>query len=161
MWKWTRRIGLSVLALLVALSVGIGLWWHALDLDGQPPADPATVAADVEFLRASPPPTRGRVLAVVTSTAQLGDSGRRGGYELTELSRAYYTFIANGYEVDIASPRGGEPPVRTVDDMGAGGHAFLNEPQARARVAAGGDRSFAIRRDLFRRRQGHDVRLPR
>lgn len=136
MWKWTRRIGLSVLALLVALSVGIGLWWHALDLDSQPLADPATVAADVEFLRASPPPTRGRVLAVVTSTARLGDSGRRGGYELTELSRAYYTFVANGYEVDIASPRGGEPPMRTDDDMVAADHAFLNDPQARARLAA-------------------------
>ena len=95
MWKWTRRIGLSLLAGLLALSLLVGLWWHWLDLDSQPTADPATRAADLAFLRERAPP-RGRILAVVTSTAQLGDSGRRGGYELTELARAYYTFVANG-----------------------------------------------------------------
>ena len=135
MWKWTRRIGLSLLAGLLALSLLVGLWWHWLDLDSQPTADPATRAADLAFLRERAPP-RGRILAVVTSTAQLGDSGRRGGYELTELARAYYTFVANGYEVDIASPRGGEPPMRTDDDMGAADFAFLNDRQARAKLAA-------------------------
>ena len=135
MWKWTRRIGLSLLAGLLALSLLVGLWWHWLDLDSQPTADPATRAADLAFLRERAPP-RGRILAVVTSTAQLGDSGRRGGYELTELARAYYTCVANGYEVDIASPRGGEPPMRTDDDMGAADFAFLNDRQARAKLAA-------------------------
>ena len=135
MWKWTRRIGLSLLAGLLALSLLVGLWWHWLDLDSQPTDDPATRAADLAFLRERAPP-RGRILAVVTSTAQLGDSGRRGGYELTELARAYYTFVANGYEVDIASPRGGEPPMRTDDDMGAADFAFLNDRQARAKLAA-------------------------
>ena len=54
MWKWTRRIGLSLL---------VGLWWHWLDLDSQPTADPATRAADLAFLRERAPP-RGRILAV-------------------------------------------------------------------------------------------------
>ena len=39
-----------------------------------------------------------------------------GDNRITELSRAYYTFVANGYEVDIASPRGGAPPMRRDDE---------------------------------------------
>ena len=50
MWKWTRRIGLSLLAGLLALSLLVGLWWHWLDLDSQPTADPATRAADQAIL---------------------------------------------------------------------------------------------------------------
>lgn len=136
MWKWIKRIALSGLVLALVLAAVAGLWWHDLDLDSQPPADPASTVAALEFMRA-PAPVRGKVLAVVTSTGWLGDSGRRGGYELTELSRAYYTFLANGYEVDIASPRGGEPPVRIDDDdIGVADYAFLNDPQARAKIAA-------------------------
>ncbi|AKC86960.1 type 1 glutamine amidotransferase domain-containing protein [Pseudoxanthomonas suwonensis] len=135
MWKWIKRLALSGLAVVVVLAAAIGLWWHGLDLDSQPLADPGSTVAELAFLHAPAEP-RGRVLAVVTSTASLGDSGRRGGYELTELSRAYYTFLANGYEVDIASPDGGEPPMRTDDDMVAADYAFLNDPQARRKLAA-------------------------
>lgn len=136
MWTWIKRVAVSALLLVAVAAAALGLWWHDLDLEGQPPADPASTVAELEFMRA-PAPARGRVLAVVTSAERLGDSGRRGGYELTELSRAYYTFLANGYEVDIASPRGGEPPVRIDDDdIGAADYAFLNDPQARAKIAA-------------------------
>lgn len=129
MWKWTRRGLLSLLALLAVLAIGAGLWLHGLDLDSQPPADPGSTVADLDFVRPSSG-TNGKVLAVVTSAERLGDSGKRGGYELTELSRAYYTFLANGYEVDIASPLGGKPLMRIDDDMGVADYAFLNDPQA-------------------------------
>lgn len=80
---------------------------------------------------------RGRILAVVTSTDKMGASGKRTGYELTELSRAYYVFVANGFEVDIASPQGGEPPVVIDDDdMGPFDYAFLNDPVAQKKVRA-------------------------
>ena len=136
MWKWIKRVAISGLVLFAVLAAVGGLWWHDLDLAGQPRADPASTVASLQFMQA-PAPARGRVLAVVTSTGQLGDSSRNAGYELTELSRAYYTFVANGYEVDIASPRGGEPPVNIdADDIVAADHAFLNDPLARAKVAA-------------------------
>lgn len=136
MWKWIKRVAVSGLVLVAVLAAALGLWWHDLDLAGQPPADPASTVASLAFMQA-PAPARGRVLAVVTSTGHLGDSGRNAGYELTELSRAYYTFLANGYEVDIASPRGGEPPVNIdEDDIGAADYAFLNDPLTRAKVAA-------------------------
>ena len=134
MWKWIKRVAISGLVLFAVLAAVGGLWWHDLDLAGQPRADPASTVASLQFMQA-PAPARGRVLAVVTSTGQLGDSSRNAGYELTELSRAYYTFVANGYEVDIASPRGGEPPVNIdADDIVAADHAFLNDPLARAKV---------------------------
>ncbi|KAF1695095.1 type 1 glutamine amidotransferase domain-containing protein [Pseudoxanthomonas daejeonensis] len=134
MWKWGKRVLVAFLGLVIVLAAVGGLWWQALDLGSQPLADPGSTAAQLDFLK-SPSPPRGKVLAVVTSTASLGDSGKRGGYELTELSRAYYTFLANGYEVDIASPQGGEPPMRTDDDMVAADYAFLNDPQARRKLA--------------------------
>ncbi|WP_236262962.1 type 1 glutamine amidotransferase domain-containing protein [Aggregatimonas sangjinii] len=65
---------------------------------------------------------------MVTSTAVMGDTDKTTGYELSELARAYYTFQANGFEVDIASPKGGNPPVVIDDeDMGAYDFAFLND----------------------------------
>ena len=77
---------------------------------------------------------RGKILAVVTSTGEMGE-GETTGYELTELSRAYYVFTANGFEVDIASPKGGNPPVVIDDgDMDVYDYAFLNDPVAQAKV---------------------------
>ncbi len=130
MWKWIKRGLWSLAAFMALLAVAGGFWWHSLDLDSQTLPDPASTVADLDFMR-QPAPPRGKVLAVVTSAERLGDSGRRGGYELTELSRAYYTFLANGFEVDIASPAGGEPPMRTDDDMVEADHAFLNDTSAR------------------------------
>ena len=88
MWKWIKRVAISGLVLFAVLAAVGGLWWHDLDLAGQPRADPASTVASLQFMQA-PAPARGRVLAVVTSTGQLGDSSRNAGYELTELSRAY------------------------------------------------------------------------
>jgi putative intracellular protease/amidase len=65
----------------------------------------------------------------------MGSSGKSTGYELTELSRAYYVFQANGFEVDVASPQGGTPPVVIDgDDMKSYDYAFLNDSIAQAKV---------------------------
>lgn len=86
---------------------------------------------DIEYLANDTIQSRGKILAVVTSTNTMGKSNKPTGYELTELSRAYYIFAANGFEVDVASPKGGNPPVVIDDeDMGAFDHAFLNDPIA-------------------------------
>jgi putative intracellular protease/amidase len=60
----------------------------------------------------------------------IGTSGKKAGFELTELSRAYLVFQANGFEVDIASPLGGEPPMRLDDGLVEADHAFLNDAHA-------------------------------
>lgn len=71
---------------------------------------------------------RGRILAVVTSTELMGPENKKTGFELTELARAFHVFRVNGFQVDVASPLGGEPPmVLDEDDMGPYDYAFLND----------------------------------
>lgn len=92
-------------------------------------------AQDIPYLQNALPATRGKILAVVTSTRNLGSTGRPTGYELTELARAYWVFQTNGFEVDIASPQGGEPyALLDGDDMGAYDYAFLNDPIAQQKA---------------------------
>ncbi|TYT27004.1 type 1 glutamine amidotransferase domain-containing protein [Luteimonas viscosa] len=137
MRRWIKRLLLGALTAVVMLAAGAGLYVYSLDLGSQPPADPRSTVADLAFMRNAPPPARGRILAVVSSAGYFPGTDKRAGFELTELSRAYYTFIANGYAVDIASPQGGSPPMRVDDeDMGAADHAFLNDAPARAKLAA-------------------------
>lgn len=123
-----------LLALLALLAGAAFLWYRSFDLDRAPRPDPKAVPADLAFLRDGVKERRGRILAVVSSAEHL-PNGKKAGYELTELARAYYIFQANGYEVDIASPAGGHPPARIdQDDMGTADYAFLNDPQAQARL---------------------------
>lgn len=52
-----------------------------------------------------------KVLVVLPSHDQLGNTGQKTGFWLEEFTDPYYKFIDSGYEVTIASPRGGKPPV--------------------------------------------------
>lgn len=131
--KWS----LIAIASIVLLLVGFGYWFMSL-LD---PVDPTasnienTMPGDLSYIHKNQPTNRGKVLAVVTSCGLMGESKKNTGYELTELARAYYVFEANGYEVDIASPKGGKPPVVIDDDdMGAFDYAFLNDNGAQEKA---------------------------
>ena len=95
-----------------------------------------TQVADLPYLNQEIPDYRGKILAVVTSVDVMGEDNKATGYEHTELARAYWVFTANGFEVDIASPKGGTPPV-VIDgeDMGAYDYAFLNDALTQAKVA--------------------------
>jgi putative intracellular protease/amidase len=52
-----------------------------------------------------------RVLLVITSHDQLGDTGRKTGFWLEELAAPYYVFKDAGVEITLASPKGGRPPL--------------------------------------------------
>jgi putative intracellular protease/amidase len=52
-----------------------------------------------------------KVLFVLPSHDKLGDTGQKTGYWLEEFASPYYEFVDNGYDVTIASPKGGKPPV--------------------------------------------------
>lgn len=124
----------ATLAVLAALGT---TYYLSLGIDKIPRANVHATVADLDFMRHRVPEQRGKILAVVSSTARMDGGKRKAGYELSELARAYYIFQANGFEVDIASPAGGTPPVRIdLDDMGDTDYAFLNDKQAQARVAA-------------------------
>lgn len=137
MRRWIKRIAMTSGAFVLIVGVGGFAYVRALDLDSQPPASASSRVADLDFMRDAMPATRGKILAVVTSTAHFPDGQKKAGFELTELARAYYVFQANGYEVDIASPQGGSPPMRRDDeDMVAADYAFLNDAGARKKLEA-------------------------
>lgn len=52
-----------------------------------------------------------KVLIVLTSHDQLGDTGKKTGFWLEELAAPYYTFKDAGAEIALASPKGGQPPL--------------------------------------------------
>ena len=52
-----------------------------------------------------------RILMILTSHDQLGDTGRKTGFWLEEFASPYYVFTDAGHEVTLASPRGGQPPI--------------------------------------------------
>ena len=52
-----------------------------------------------------------KVLMVLTSHDQLGNTGRKTGFWLEELAAPYYVFKESGAEITLASPKGGHPPL--------------------------------------------------
>lgn len=131
--KWS----LIVVGISIVLLVGFGWWFMSL----LPPPNPLSenlktaLPTSLPYLIDNPVQKRGKILAVVTSTASFERTGKKTGYELTELSQAYYVFVANGFDVDIASPLGGEPPmVRDDEDMGVYDYAFLNDTLAQRKL---------------------------
>ncbi|MBS1020228.1 MULTISPECIES: type 1 glutamine amidotransferase domain-containing protein [Gluconobacter] len=52
-----------------------------------------------------------KILMVLTSHDQLGNTGRKTGFWLEELAAPYYNFKDAGAEIVLASPMGGRPPL--------------------------------------------------
>ncbi len=52
-----------------------------------------------------------KVLIVLTSRDQLGDTGKKTGFWLEEFASPYYHLKDAGVHVTLASPRGGQPPL--------------------------------------------------
>ena len=136
------KITLISLLSLIILLVTFVFWLRALiPANTIHKDDTMTKPQELVYLSQGVKDQRGKILAVVTSTDIMGASGKKTGYELTELARAYYVFQANGFEVDIASPKGGKPPVVIdEDDMGKFDYAFLNDTVAQHKV----DHSIAM-----------------
>lgn len=55
-----------------------------------------------------------RILMVLTSHDELGDTGRKTGFWLEEFAAPYYVFLDAGHDVTLASPKGGQPPIDPV-----------------------------------------------
>ena len=52
-----------------------------------------------------------KVLVVLTSHDKLGDTGKKTGFWIEEFAAPYYTLADAGVDVDLASPKGGQPPI--------------------------------------------------
>lgn len=52
-----------------------------------------------------------KVLMVLTSHDQLGDTGKKTGFWVEEFAAPYYVLADAGAEITLASPKGGQPPI--------------------------------------------------
>ncbi|MEO7457576.1 MAG: type 1 glutamine amidotransferase domain-containing protein [Gemmatimonadaceae bacterium] len=57
-----------------------------------------------------------KILMVLTSHDQLGDTGKKTGFWLEEFAAPYYVFRDAGADVTLASPMGGQPPLDPKSD---------------------------------------------
>ncbi|UOD29621.1 type 1 glutamine amidotransferase domain-containing protein [Massilia violaceinigra] len=81
-----------------------------------------------------------KVLIVLTSHSELGNTGRKTGFWLEELAAPYYTFKDAGVELVLASPEGGQPPLDPKSNEPANQtemtHRFEADAEATAQLAA-------------------------
>ena len=57
-----------------------------------------------------------KILMVLTSHDQLGDTGKKTGFWLEEFAGPYYVFKDAGAEITLVSPKGGQPPLDPKSD---------------------------------------------
>ena len=58
-----------------------------------------------------------KILQVLTSHDQLGNTGRKTGFWLEEGAAPYYVFRDAGVDVTLVSPKGGQPPIDPKSDL--------------------------------------------
>ena len=58
-----------------------------------------------------------KILMVLTSHDQLGNTGLKTGFWLEEFAAPYFVFKDAGVELTLASPKGGQPPLDPKSDM--------------------------------------------
>jgi putative intracellular protease/amidase len=61
-----------------------------------------------------------KILMVLTSHDELGNTGRKTGFWLEEFAAPYFTFLDAGAAVTVTSPKGGQPPLDPVSDTPEG-----------------------------------------
>jgi putative intracellular protease/amidase len=81
-----------------------------------------------------------KILMVLTSHDQLGNTGQKTGFWLEEFAAPYYAFKDGGADITLVSPLGGQPPLDPKsDDPGAQTEATLRfkaDPDAQAVLAS-------------------------
>ena len=70
-----------------------------------------------------------KILIVVTSHEELGNTGKKTGFYLSEVTHPYDVFTRAGYEVDFVSPKGGKAPIDGVELEDPLNKAFLDDPE--------------------------------
>jgi len=58
-----------------------------------------------------------KILMVLTSHDQLGNTGRKTGFWLEEFAAPYFVFRDAGVQLTLASPKGGQPPLDPKSDL--------------------------------------------
>jgi putative intracellular protease/amidase len=81
-----------------------------------------------------------KVLMVLTSHDQLGETGQKTGFWVEEFAAPYYTFVDAGVEVTLATPNGGQAPIdptsTLADFQTAATQRFDKDDVAQAQIAS-------------------------
>ena len=57
-----------------------------------------------------------KILFVLTSHSELGNTGEKTGFWIEEFASPYYYLVDKGVDVILASPKGGQPPIDPTSD---------------------------------------------
>ena len=60
-----------------------------------------------------------KILIVLTSHSELGDTGKKTGFWVEEFAAPYYELANAGAEITLASPKGGQPPIDPSSQLAA------------------------------------------
>lgn len=77
-----------------------------------------------------------KILVVLTSHSQLGNTGEKTGFWLPELTHPYYEFKKAGYPTDVVSIQGGIAPIdpKSFDEPDKATERFLQDAELMAKV---------------------------
>lgn len=80
--------------------------------------------------------SKSKILLVLTSHSELGDTGEKTGFWLPELTHPYYEFQEAGFTVDVASIQGGIAPIdpKSLDEPDHATSRFLQDAELMAKV---------------------------
>lgn len=80
-----------------------------------------------------------KILMILTSHDELGDTGKKTGFWLEEFAAPYYVFKDAGAAITLASPKGGQPPLDPASDDESAQtddtRRFKSDDQASAQLA--------------------------
>jgi putative intracellular protease/amidase len=80
-----------------------------------------------------------KILMVLTSHDELGNTGKKTGFWVEEFAAPYYAFIDAGVEVTLATPKGGQAPIdptSTLEDFQTAATArYDGDDTAQAKIA--------------------------
>jgi putative intracellular protease/amidase len=81
-----------------------------------------------------------KILMVLTSHDELGNTGKKTGFWVEEFAAPYYTFIDAGVEVTLATPLGGQAPIdptsTLADFQTSATDRFDKDAEAQAKIAS-------------------------
>ena len=84
--------------------------------------------------------TEKKILMILTSHSELGDTGEKTGFWVEEFAAPYYVFLDAGADITLASPKGGQPPIdpksELPDFQTAATRRFDNDETTQAKLAS-------------------------
>ncbi len=79
-----------------------------------------------------------KILFVLTSHDQLGDTGNKTGFWIEEFANPYYSLLDKGADITLATPKGGEAPIDpssdTPDASTEDTERFKNDAEAQKKI---------------------------